>query len=141
MLGQGIEKLNLKKYILENKLSKNVIIGKYLNNPFPLIKKSDLFVLTSIYEGLPNVLLEAIALNKIVISTNCPTGPKEILLNGKGGILFKVGDYVELAHKIINFSKNKKNYKKKIFIAKKSLSKFNYNFNLNEYLKLYKSLH
>ncbi len=140
LLGQGIEKSNLRKYILENKLSKNVVISKYLNNPFPLIKKSDLFVLTSIYEGLPNVLLEAIALNKIAISTNCPTGPKEILLNGKGGILFKVGNYIELAQKIINFSKNKKIYKKKIFIAKKSLNRFNYDLNLNKYLKLYKSL-
>ena len=48
---------------------------------------------------MPNVLLEAQTLKKFIISTKCPTGPKEILLNGKGGILFKVGSYVELAQK------------------------------------------
>ena len=42
------------------------------------------------FEGLPNVLLEALTLNKFVISTNCSTGPSEILLNGKGGILVQL---------------------------------------------------
>ena len=49
---------------------------------------------------MPNILLEAICLKKFVISSNCPTGPKEILSNGKGGLLFSVGKYEELANKI-----------------------------------------
>ena len=57
---------------------------------------SDAFILSSKYEGSPNVLLEAITLNKIIISSDCPTGPSEILDGGKGGILFKVGDYKNL---------------------------------------------
>ena len=44
---------------------------------------------TSIYEGLPNILLEGISFKKLIISSDCATGPKEILDNGKGGILFK----------------------------------------------------
>ena len=71
-------------------------------------KKLDLLVLTSKYEGLPNVILEAICLKKFVISTNCKTGPKEILDNGKGGVLFEIGNYKQLAEKIISYSKNKK---------------------------------
>ena len=43
------------------------------------------------------MLLEAITLNKFVISSDCPTGPSEILDNGKGGLLFKVGNYKELS--------------------------------------------
>ena len=64
-----------------------------MKNPYPIIKETDLFILSSRYEGLPNVLLESLALEKMVISSNCRTGPKEILLNGKGGLLFEVGDY------------------------------------------------
>ena len=51
--------------------------------------RSDIFILSSIYEGLPNVLLEAMTLKKIIISSNCQTGPREILNNGKYGIMFK----------------------------------------------------
>ena len=55
--------------------------------------------MSSKYEGLPNVLLEALTLKKFVISTNCPTGPKEILLNENGGLLFKIGDHKQLTKK------------------------------------------
>ena len=57
-------------------------------------------VLTSIYEGLPNVILEALTLNKFVISSNCPTGPAEILDNGKGGLLFRTKDHKDLGLKM-----------------------------------------
>ena len=68
-------------------------------------------MLSSKYEGLPNVLLEALTLKKFIISTNCPTGPKEILLNGKGGLLFNVGNYNQLSEKILFYVKNKKSVK------------------------------
>ena len=93
------------------KLQKNIKIINYKTNPFPYLKASDLFVLSSKYEGLPNVILEAQTLKKYVISSDCPTGPKEILLNGKIGSLFKVGDYDSLAKIIINFKKIKKYFK------------------------------
>ena len=47
--------------------------------------------------------LEALSLKKFIISSNCPTGPKEILLNGKGGLIFKTGNYKDLAKKILFF--------------------------------------
>ena len=73
---------------------------------------------------MPNVLIEALALKKFVISTKCPTGPKEILLNGKSGLLVNVDDYIDLSNKIkIYFNKPEIVKKKKTFI-KKSLIQF-----------------
>ena len=100
------------------------------------MKKSDLFILSSKYEGSPNVLLEAISLKKFVISSDCPTGPREILDNGKGGELFKVGDYLMLSKKIKYFIENKKSLNTKIFFAYKRLKRFDYKSRLNDYLKI-----
>ena len=135
IIGKGEEKIKLLNYIYKNDLSKYVKLLKYQNNPFNLIKSSDIFLLTSLYEGLPNVLLEAQALKTYIISTNCPTGPREILLNGKAGSLFKVGDYKSLSNLIISFFKNKKKYSKKILIGYKNLHRFDYKNNLDSYLK------
>ena len=60
-----------------------------------------------------------------VISTNCKSGPKEILLNGKGGELFNVGDYETLSKKISFFFNNKKTLKKKLIVARKNVARFN----------------
>ena len=89
---------------------KNQTCLKYQENPYKFIRSSDLFILTSKYEGLPNVLLEAMVLKKFIISSNCPTGPSEILNNGKYGFLFKVGDHKELARLIMKYNKNHKRY-------------------------------
>ena len=70
------------------------------------LSSCNLFILTSKFEGLPNVLIEAQSRNIPIISSNCPTGPKEILLNGKLGDLFEVGDIYKLFKLILQFSKN-----------------------------------
>ena len=95
-----------------------------------------MFVLSSKYEGLPNVLLEAQTLKKYVISSDCPTGPKEILINGKIGSLFKIGDYKKLASEIIKYDNNKKIYKKKIIKAYNMLHRFDFEKNCKKYLSL-----
>ena len=136
LVGRGIEKENLVKYINKNNLSKQVKLINFQKNPFNLIKSSDVFILTSLYEGLPNVLLESQVLKKFIISSDCPTGPKEILLNGKAGFLFNVGDHTELSNLILNYSKNKKLLSKKISIGYKNLSRFDYNRNLKKYLNI-----
>ncbi len=140
IIGKGSEKNNLLRYTKKNDLSKNVKFIGYKKNPYNLIKKSDIFVLTSIYEGLPNVLLEAQVLKTYIISSNCPTGPREILINGKAGSLFKVRDYKSLSKMIINFSRNKKKYFKEILIGYKYLYRFDYQKNLNQYYKEIESL-
>ena len=84
-------------------------------------------------------MLEAIVLKKFIISSNCPTGPKEILDYNKGGLLYKVGDYNELSNKIEFYLKNKEKMKKKIQFAQKRLFRFDYDENMMKYLNLIKN--
>jgi len=140
IMGRGVEKQNLINYINENNLNNDVKIINFRENPFPILKIADLFILTSKYEGLPNVLLEAILLKKFVISSNCPTGPKEILLNEKGGFLFKVGNSKQLSQKIIFYSKNKNLLKNKINLSFKNLNRFDYDKNMELYYYLIKRI-
>ena len=136
IIGKGVFKEEMNNYIRKNKLQKNIKIMGWSKNPYFFLNLSNLLVLTSKFEGLPNVLLEAIALKKFVISSNCPTGPGEILDNGKGGMLFKVGDYKDLSKKIIIYQKNKKIFLNKINYAYKRLYRYDHKKNLNNYLKL-----
>lgn len=140
LIGYGSNKNQLIDFINEKNLNKKVRIINYQNNPYNYIKYSDVFILSSIYEGLPNVLLEAMTLKKFVISSNCPTGPKEILENGKYGFLFKTSDYKDLSKKIIYYFKYKKRLKTKINKGYKSLRRFDYEENCLKYLKLVKKI-
>ena len=140
IMGRGVERKNLLNYINENNLHKDIKIISFHDNPFPILKKADLFVLSSKYEGLPNVLLEAALLKKFIISSNCPTGPKEILLNGKGGFLFEVGNYKQLSKKIIFYSNNTQLLEKKINHSFKNLNRFDYQKNMESYYSLVKKI-
>ena len=139
LIGRGIDLYKIKDYIKSKKLSKIVKIF-YTSNPFPYIKQADLFILSSKYEGLPNVLLESIVLKKMIISSACPTGPKEILLDGKAGLLFKVGNYIELSQKIIFYIKNKTKCKKILNTSINNLNRFDYKINLKKYLSVIKNI-
>ena len=79
-------------------------------------------------------------MKKFIISSNCPTGPREILLNGNAGFLFNVGDYVISSDLILYFSKNKKSLSKKILKGYKNLNRFDYSQNLKKYLNVINSL-
>ena len=116
-----------------NKCRHNTNVN-FKSNVYPLIKQADILILSSTFEGLPNVLLEATALNKFIISSNCPTGPKEILLNGRGGLLFKAGDHKELGKKIIYYFNNKKKCKLMLNNSIKKLNRFDETLNLKRYL-------
>ena len=140
LVGRGIEKANLVKYIDKNNLSKHVKLIDFQDNPFNLIKSSDVFILSSLYEGLPNVLLESQVLKKFIISSDCPTGPREILLNGQAGFLFSISDYIQLSNLILKYHKNKKSLSKKISIGYKNLNRFDYTQNLKKYLNIINSL-
>lgn len=138
VIGSGIKDKILKKFIINNNLKKEIKIIKFQKNPYKYLKLADIFILSSKFEGLPNVLLEALSLKKFVISSDCLTGPREILDSGKGGILFDKGNYKDLSKKIIYFynNYNKNIIKKKKAYGYKRLFRFDYKLNLNKYLKL-----
>ena len=117
LIGSGGDEKILKKFIKENKIQSLVKIINFTNNPFKYISLCDIKVLSSRYEGNPNILLETACLKKLIISTNCKVGPREILQSGKGGILFKNGDYNKLLSILKNIDINSKNIKRKINIS------------------------
>ena len=131
IVGKGDKEFELRNYIHKHNLSNCVKLIGYQDNPFKYIRLSDVFILSSKYEGLPNALIESMIIKTSVISSDCPTGPKEILDN-KYGSLFKVGDYRALAKLILNFKKNKR----KIRNAFLSCSRYNYKNNCEEYFKI-----
>ena len=142
VIGRGANFYKLSKFIDDNKMNKMTKILNFKENPFPYLNKSDLFVLTSKFEGLPNVLLEAATLKKNIISTNCPTGPKEILQNGKYGFLCNIGDYKQISRKIIYCkTADKKTLNRIISLAYKALDRFDYRLNLNKYYLEIKKLY
>ena len=136
IIGKGTNKLLLNEYIKTKEISSQVKLIGYKKNPYPYIKSSDIVLLSSKYEGLPNILLEAQYLKKYIISTDCPTGPKEILLNGKAGDLVKIGDYKKISHLIKNYSKKKKEINKKIKIGYNNFERFDYYLNCKKYLDI-----
>lgn len=106
ILGDGSDKKNIESKIKNAGQEDRVILLGNVTNPYPWIKKSKMLIHSSKFEGLPTVLIEALILNKTVISSNCISGPKEILENGEIGYLYEVGDYKKLAELIINNLEN-----------------------------------
>ena len=140
IIGKGDKENDLKKFCVLNNLSDKVKFLGYKRNIYPYLKWSNLLVLSSKYEGSPNVLIEAISMRKIVISSDCPTGPKEILKNGKAGYLFKTSDFKDLAKKIFFSFNNKKISKQKIKYAQKTIERYNINKNKAQLVKIIESL-
>jgi glycosyltransferase involved in cell wall biosynthesis len=100
ILGEGGERQSLEKQVSALGLQDHVSMPGFVPNPFPEIAASDSFVLSSLWEGLPGVLIQAMALGRPVVSTDCPHGPREILEGGALGGLTPVGDDAALAEAI-----------------------------------------
>lgn len=105
ILGNGAEKQNLKQLVKQLNLENDVQIPGFVDNPYKYMKNSQVFVLSSAWEGLPNVLIEAMAVGTPVVATNCPSGPYEILDGGKYGKLVPIGDEDKMAEAILSVLK------------------------------------
>ena len=122
ILGEGEEREKLDALVLELALDQLVSIPGYVENPFAYMQKADLFVLSSAWEGLPSVLIEAMACGTSVLSTDCPAGPREILEDGKYGNLVPVGDVDALAAGILMSLANPREPSELIMRARNFLS-------------------
>lgn len=100
ILGEGEERSNLLHLARSLGVAQDFDLPGFDPNPFKYMAHADVFVLTSRYEGLPNVLIQAMACECPVVSTNCPSGPEDILDGGKYGELVPVGDVEAIASAI-----------------------------------------
>lgn len=106
IVGDGEQRKRLEAQIKNKELENTVYLLGRKKNPYIWIKNADIFVHSSKREGFPAVLLEALLCEKMIISSNCMTGPAEILENGKNGKLFEVGDYLKLSELLEKYIKN-----------------------------------
>lgn len=101
ILGEGEERVLLESLVSELNLDDKVSLPGFVDNPFMYMKNASVFVLSSRWEGMPNALLQAMACRTPVVSTDCPSGPREILEDGKWGKLVRVGDVQALSEAIV----------------------------------------
>jgi glycosyltransferase involved in cell wall biosynthesis len=106
ILGEGEERPKLETLARELGIEEDFVLPGFVENPYKYMKRASAFVLSSRWEGLPTVLIEALALGVPVISTNCPSGPAEILEHGKWGCLVPVGEPHLLARDILEILQN-----------------------------------
>lgn len=101
ILGEGELRSDLETLIQSLGLEHDVVLPGFADNPFQFMRNAAVFVLSSRWEGLPGVLIQAMACGTPVVSTNCPSGPAEILEDGRWGRLIPVGDVEGLAEAIL----------------------------------------
>jgi glycosyltransferase involved in cell wall biosynthesis len=97
IVGSGELQDQTEKLVNDSKLSENIHLLGFRHNPYAYVSKADCFVLSSKWEGFPNALIEAMYINGHVVSTDCPTGPGEIITNKFDGLLCANDDAVALA--------------------------------------------
>ena len=97
VIGKGDSLGQLQQTARENGVEEHVVFLGFMSNPLPWTKRCSLFVQSSHFEGLPTTMLEALLLDKMIVASDCPTGPKEILNHGKAGILVPMCDAGALA--------------------------------------------
>ncbi len=125
LLGEGEQEKLLTEEIVKLELQDKISLLGYQKNVYKYLLNSDCFILTSLWEDPGFVLIEAALANTLIISSNCPNGPNEILSNGQNGFLFQNNSLSDLLNKFEEFKNLTEDElnKKKLF-AKKQIKKF-----------------
>lgn len=124
ILGEGSLRSELELKIRDLKLEKYVDMPGFVSPPWPMIRDADVFVLSSRWEGFGNVIIEAMACDTPVISTDCNYGPNEIIDDKQNGLLVPVGNIKALSNAIIDILSNEQVAKLYSTIAKDRLGRF-----------------
>jgi glycosyltransferase involved in cell wall biosynthesis len=135
ILGEGPERARLENAIHDAGLDEDVRLQGFVSNPFAYMQRASLFVLSSAWEGLPGVLVQAMACGTPVVSTDCPSGPREILVDGSLGPLVPVGDSSALANAILNRLEQPRS----AILLRRRAADFSMESVTNKYLRLLKA--
>ncbi len=140
ILGDGEKKNKIIKFIKKRGIEDKVFLLGHKSNIYDFMRNSTVFVLSSLWEEVGFVIVEAAICNSFVISSNCPNGPKEFLDKGKRGILFESNKKKALHNSLKNFSIMDKDqifqHKVKLKKAAKKYTIFNHYIELDKILKL-----
>ena len=139
LCGDGPDSSKIKKLITDLKMGSKIKLIPWKNNLEKIYNNNSIFVLTSLYEGMPNVIIEAINYNIPCISTNV-SGVSDLLLNGKGGTIIKNNNVSDLYKAFLDLTSNYNIISKKVILAKKYLNRFELNNASLKYMKFLKKL-
>ena len=135
IIGDGEQKYILKSLVENLNLDSKVEFLGFQANPYKFMKSSNLFVMSSKWEGPGHVLIEALGLGCPVITTDCPIGPADSIQNGEFGELVEVGNTKALSESILHAYKNRSEMLVKVKKSEKYMKRFYTNNVVNEYKK------
>ena len=141
ILGTGDGEKEIRELIKKLSLEEDILLVGAKKNPYIWMKHAKLFIHSSKFEGFGLVLIEAGILGNVVIASDCPVGPREILDDGRSGLLFETGNYTELAEKIKKILDNdglKKRLKDNMAV---SVNRFRIENNLNRLYTIINSVY
>ena len=140
ILGEGNKKKKLINLATKLNIKKKVIFKNFVKDPSKIFIKSKIYVCSSLYEGLPSSLIESLNTFTPVISTNCLSGPSQILKNGNYGYLYPIKNYLRLSKLMEYVVNNYHEAKRKTIKGQKSLSQYDVKYISMKYLKEINSL-
>lgn len=133
IIGEGLEDTRIKKYLNTHSMNEYVEIIGFRENYYSYLDNSDIYVLNSYYEGMSNILAEALTTDIKIISTNCEHGPIELLKGVKESKLIDVNNESQLVNALYDFSKTKKIRRESI----PHLKNFYFDESMKKYINLY----
>jgi glycosyltransferase involved in cell wall biosynthesis len=136
LVGDGEKRSEIEDLVSELGLSADVDFVGFRYNPYPFMARASVFTVTSIYEGNPNALIEALTCGAPSISTDCPSGPREVLMDGAGGELVPMGDHGALAESMMRYLRDPEYAAGLLELAKANLHRFYPETAAERYLKL-----
>jgi glycosyltransferase involved in cell wall biosynthesis len=136
LLGEGEERKKLEALAKTLGIREYIDFPGFVENPYKYMARASVFVLSSRSEGLPNVLIEALVCGVPAVSTDCPSGPREILLDGLGGLLVPVGDVEAMANAIKRLLKDREFAQSLLRNAQQHLDRFRPEVGFSRYLAI-----
>jgi len=140
VIGEGEERQQLTNLAETLEIEGDVAFLEFQSNPYRFMARADLFALSSLWEGLPTVLVEAMACGVPVVSTQCPSGPEEIVTDGVDGLLVPPADPEALAEAIIEVLANPEMARKMALAGKQRAEDFRAENIVRQYERLFESV-